>query len=256
MPTRPNPLRAALAADQTVIGTFAWSRSTAAVEVIGHLGLDCVVIDSEHSAVGLENTEHLIRAAETSGLVPIVHVAQLNRAVITRALDSGAGGVIIPQIYSVADAQYAVQAAKYHPIGRRGMAQARAAHFGLDNDEQYYEDANRETLLLVQVETREAVEHLPSILAVPGIDAILIGPLDLSQSLGHPGQIDSPAVRAVTERIIQQTRNAGLPVGVYARNAERARHWHDKGCRLLLIGTDLSFLAAGLRDMLNEWRAE
>jgi 4-hydroxy-2-oxoheptanedioate aldolase len=254
MPIRSNALRAAFNDNHAVIGTFAWSRSTAVVEAIGYLGFDYVVIDNEHTAINIEMTEHLIRAAESAGIVPIVRIEQLNRAIITRALDSGAGGLIVPQVHNAQDAQYAVQAAKYHPIGRRGMAQARAARFGLTVGQEYYDAANRETLLIVQVENRDAVEHLPSILAVPGIDAILIGPLDLSQSLGYPGQIDLPAVRMVTERIIQQASAAKLPVGIYANDAERARHWRDNGCQMLLMGTDIHFMALSARQALDEWK--
>lgn len=254
MSIRPNPIRAALAADRPVLGTFAWSRSAAMVEAIGLLGFDYVVIDNEHSAISVDHTEHLIRAAETAGIVPIVRIAELSRAVITRTLDSGAGGVIVPQIHSAQDAHYAVQAAKYHPLGRRGMAQARAAGFGLALGQEYYELANHETLLIVQVENRDAVEHLPSILAVPGIDAILIGPMDLSQSLGYPGQTDLPAVQGVTERIIHQAREAHIPVGIYAPDAEKAKAWRDKGARLLLMSTDLHFMAAAARGELEVWR--
>lgn len=251
---RPNSVRAALKEDRAVVGTFAWSRSTAAVEAIGYLGFDFVIIDNEHTAIALDQTEHLIRAAETANVVPIVRVSELNRAAITRALDSGAGGVIVPQIHSANDANYAVQAAKYHPIGRRGMAQARAAGFGLGNADAYYETANRETLLIVQVETRDAVEHLPSILAVPGVDVVLIGPLDLSQSLGYPGQVDLPAVRTVTERVVQQARAASVPVGIYASDVTTLRGWRDFGCRFMLLGTDLHFMASGMRLALDEWR--
>lgn len=253
---RTNPVRVALAHNQAVIGTFAWTRSTAAVEVVGHLGFDYVVIDNEHTAIALDQTEHLIRAAESAGVVPIVRVAELNRAGITRALDCGAGGVIVPQIHSAADAQYAVQAAKYHPLGRRGMAQGRAAGFGIAGLDDYYEVANRETLLILQVETRDAVEHLPSILAVPGVDVVLIGPMDLSQSLGYPGQFELPAVRTLMERVVEQSLAAHVTVGIYALDAATARAWRDQGCRLLLMSTDLHFMAAALRAALTEWRAD
>lgn len=256
MVIRPNPVRAALADNRPVIGTFAWSRSTSAIEIIGHLGFDYVVIDNEHTAIALDQTEHLIRAAESAGITPVVRVSELNRATITRALDSGAGGIIVPQIHSAADAHYAAQAAKYHPLGRRGMAQGRAAGFGIAGLEDYYTLANNETLLIVQVETRDAVEHLPSILGVPGVDAVLIGPLDLSQSLGYPGQVDLPAVRMVTERIIEQTRAAHMPVGIYSADAATARYWRNQGCRLLLMSTDLHFMAGALRTALAEWRAD
>jgi 4-hydroxy-2-oxoheptanedioate aldolase len=251
---RPNSIRAALTAGRAVIGSFAWTRSTAAIEIFGHLGFDFVVIDTEHAATAQDDVEHMVRAAEAVGIAPIVRVAELNRAMITRVLDSGAAGVIIPQIHSAADAQYAVQAAKYHPLGRRGMALPRASGFGLTGGDTYYEDANRETLLIVQVENRDAVEHLPSILAVPGIDVVLIGPMDLSQSLGYPGQHHLPVVRTVIERIIQQTRDHGLPAGIGVMDVNGARHWRDAGCRFLLVGADVIFLANAARTTLDEWQ--
>src|SRR5919202_1313424 len=115
MPIRSNPLRAALAANQPVIGTFAWSGAAPVVEALGHVGFDYVVLDAEHSAIAPDHLEHLIRAAESAGIVPLVRVPYLNAALITAALDAGAGGVIVPQINSPNDAQHAVSAAKYHP---------------------------------------------------------------------------------------------------------------------------------------------
>jgi 4-hydroxy-2-oxoheptanedioate aldolase len=134
------------------------------------------------------------------------------------------------------------------------MAVTRASSFGLRDAATYLEDANRETLLIVQVETRDAVEHLPSILDVPGVDAILLGPGDLSQSLGHPGQFDLPLVRRVMERVVEQTRAHGLPVGMFVLDAASARHWRDLGCRMLLYSADTLFLAAAAGQTLKEWR--
>ena len=252
---RPNPIRAAWDAGQAVLGTFAWSASPRVVEVIGHVGFDYVMFDAEHSAIGPDRLEDLIRAAEAVGLPPLVRVPYLHPSLITRTLDSGAAGIIVPQVNSLADAQLAVAGAKYHPLGRRGMAVARPAGFGLRaNGNAYREAANRETLLIVQVETRDAVEHLPSILALPGIDGILIGPNDLSQSLGHPGQLDLPAVQGVIHHVVEQCVAANVPVGMYAGDIATLRYWREQGCRLLLLGTDLGLLAAGAQFALAAWQ--
>lgn len=253
MTIRPNSVKAALSANRPVIGTFAWSRATSLVEIVGALGFDFVVLDAEHTAIPLDQMEHLIRAAEAGGVAPIVRVATLDRAIITRALDLGAAGVIVPQVNSAADAHEAVQAAKYHPIGKRGMAIARAGGYGVSGSDSYYADANRETLLIVQVETRDAVEHLPSILSVRGVDAILIGPMDLSQSLGFPGQTELPAVRALIEGVVQQACQLGMPVGMFTMDPQAAKQWREQGCRFVLLGTDLHFFATGARQALELW---
>jgi 4-hydroxy-2-oxoheptanedioate aldolase len=254
MPIRPNAMRAALREGRSLIGTFAWSVSPAAVEVLGLVGFDYIVFDAEHSSIGLNDLEHLIRAAEARNITAVVRVRDLNAATITGALDSGAAAVIVPQVNSGADAQRAVGGAKYHPLGRRGMAISRAGSYAVGDLPDYYETANRETLLILQVETREAIEHLPSILAVPGFDAVLIGPYDLSQSLGYPGQVDLPAVRGVIEAVIQQCKAVNMPVGMYQRSMEDAKHWRDHGCQLLLVGTDLHFMADAAQAALEEWR--
>ncbi len=255
MSIRSNPIRAAWDAGQAVLGTFAWSAAPRCVEIVGHVGFDYVMFDAEHSAIGPDRLEDLIRAAEAVNIPPLVRVPYLHTSHITRTLDSGAAGIIVPQVNSLADAQLAVAGAKYHPLGRRGMAVARPAGFGLRaNGAAYREAANRETLLIVQVETRDAVEQLPSILALPGIDGILIGPNDLSQSLGHPGQLDAPAVQGVIHSVVEQCVAANMPVGMFSGDIATLRYWRDQGCRLLLLGTDLGLLAAGAAAALTVWR--
>ncbi|MFN8484498.1 MAG: aldolase/citrate lyase family protein [Anaerolineae bacterium] len=254
MSIRPNPIRAAWDAGRPVLGTFAWSASPRCVEIIGHAGFDYVMFDAEHSPIEADRLEDLIRASEAVGLPPLVRIPYLHPSFITRTLDSGAAGIIVPQVNSLADAQIAVAGAKYHPLGRRGMAVARPAGFGLlAGGDDYRAAANRETLLIVQVETRDAVEHLPSILALPGIDGILIGPNDLSQSLGYPGQLDLPLVQGVIHSVVEQCVAANVPVGMFSGSVATLRHWRDHGCRLLLLGTDLGLLAAGAQAALAVW---
>ncbi|MFN8498993.1 MAG: aldolase/citrate lyase family protein [Anaerolineae bacterium] len=255
MSIRPNPIRAAWKAGQAVFGTFAWSASPRCVEIIGHAGFDYVMFDAEHSPIDAERLEDLIRASEAAGIPPLVRIPYLHPSLITRTLDSGAAGIIVPQVNSLADAQLAVAGAKYHPLGRRGMAVARSAGFGLiAAGDDYRAAANRETLLIVQVETRDAVEQLPSILALPGVDGILIGPNDLSQSLGYPGQLDLPLVQGVIHSIVEQCLAANVPVGMFSGDVATLRYWRDQGCRLLLCGTELDLLAAGAQAALAAWR--
>ncbi|MFN8475868.1 MAG: aldolase/citrate lyase family protein [Anaerolineae bacterium] len=255
MSVRPNPIRAAWDEGRSMLGTFGWSASPRVVEVLGYTGFDYVMFDAEHSAIEAERLEELIRAAETAGITPLVRVPYLHPSLITRTLDSGAAGIVVPQVNSLADAQLAVMGAKYHPIGRRGMAIARPAGFGLRaSGDDYRTAANRESLLIVQVETRDAVEQLPSILALPGIDGILIGPNDLSQSLGYPGQLDLPLVQGVIHRVVEQCIASNVPVGMFAGDIATLRYWRDQGCRLLHLGTDLDMLAAGAQAALTTWR--
>jgi 2-keto-3-deoxy-L-rhamnonate aldolase RhmA len=180
---------------------------------VAHFGFDVIFIDCEHGPAGWDDVENMVRAAELADATPIVRVQANDPSTITRALDRGAGGVQVPHVNTLAQAEAAVHHAKFAPIGHRGFAGGRAA-FGVSGD--FTRHANDETMVVVMLEEVEAVRNLEDILRVEHIDAFFIAPGDLSQSMGYPGQPDHPEVQAVIDDAVRRTRAAGRAPGVLA----------------------------------------
>jgi 4-hydroxy-2-oxoheptanedioate aldolase len=233
---KPNETKRKLAAGATVLGVFVGLDSPAMVEIMGYCGFDYVLIDAEHGSMDAHHIENMVRAAEISGVTPLARVTQNTPQTLLRFLDVGAQGVMIPWCQSAEEARAAVQAAKYHPEGRRGLAGVRAARYGVGMKlTDYVPIANAETMVIVQIETLQAVDALPAMLQVRGVDVFFIGPNDLSQSMGFPGRPEEPAVQEVIERTIAMIVAAGKHPGIMVRDAAAARHYREMGARLISI---------------------
>ena len=180
--------------------------SPSLVELCGHIGYDWVFIDAEHGPLELETCENMVRAAETAGIVPIIRLPHPDPTLVNRYLDTGAMGILVPHLGSARQARAFVDAAKYHPAGHRGAgSRTRAADFGFKRSaSDYARWANAETFILGIVEDANGITELPEILGTPGIDGIVVGPSDLSQSFGVPGQITHPKVVAAVDEITRQ----------------------------------------------------
>lgn len=236
-----NLTKAKLSAGQPVFGLTLSFPSEGVVELCGYLGFDFVMIDAEHSAVNEAMCEHLVRAAEVAGITPIVRVPHNERALILRYLETGAQGVQVPHISSRADAEAAVRAARYHPEGERGLAGSRWADFGATRPlGEYIKFANEQIMVNAMVEDAPGLKNLAEIVAVPGVDAVFIGPTDLSQALGVPGQTKHPSVVETIDQMIKQIRAAGKVVGIAGGDAETSRMYVDKGA--LWITTSPAYL--------------
>ncbi|HHV56377.1 MAG TPA: aldolase [Firmicutes bacterium] len=248
-----NRVRELLTAGRPAFGTFNWLTGPECVEILGAAGFDFVVIDMEHGPHGQDHLPGLLRAADAAGIVPIVRVTKNEPTLILRALDLGAKGLHVPQVNTGAEAAAVVQAARYWPQGERGFAPGtRAARFGALDQEAYIAEANADPLLIIHIENRLGVENLDDILAVPGIDVIFIGPADLSQSLGLPGQLGHPRVVELVEVTIAKAKQAGLPVGIFALNAEEAARWVRAGVTYLALGADSFFLFNTARALVEQ----
>jgi len=249
----PNRTRQKLAVGTTTIGAFVAMDSPALVEVLGYCGFDFLVLDAEHGALDPHAIENMTRAAELSGATAIVRVPENNPRILLRYLDVGPQGLLIPWCQSAAEARLAVQGTKYYPHGTRGLAGVRAAKYGIATPlPQYVIDANNETLVVVQIETVTAVEALPEILTVPGVDVFFIGPNDLSQSLGYPARPDEPAVQEVIDRALSLILDAGKIAGIMVRDAAGLRRYRERGVTFITISANSliapaarAFLAAG-----------
>ena len=218
----------------------------AIIELAGYLNYDFVLIDTEHGVGGgLELDQHL-RAADAARIPAIVRVSTLNRTEIARALDGGAIGVVIPQVESINDAETAVQYAHYPPVGRRGLATStRAGHQGVVSAHEHLTAAERDTLVVVQIESRAGVENCAAILAVTGVSAIWIGLNDLTLDYGHHNELDQPEIQAALTTVLTHARTTSTPLFIIADDDETARWWTERGARALLI----NFLSLATRSL-------
>ncbi len=246
-----NTTKAKLQAGETVLGCFVRYPDPSLVEVIGYQGWDFLVFDAEHGVIEPRDCENMVRAAELRGVTPLVRVTTNLPPIILRYMDSGAQGLHIPWINSAAEAEAAVRAVKYHPRGIRGLASVRAADYAQRGSfGEYVQFANAETLVSIHIETAEAVERLPEIVRVEGVDVIFIGPTDLSHSLGVPGQVQHPAVQQAIEKIVQTVRASPAALGIMVGNAKAAREWRARGARYIAITTE-GVLAPAMREYLR-----
>jgi 4-hydroxy-2-oxoheptanedioate aldolase len=232
-----------------VAGPFVEVGSPALVEMLGLAGFDFAIIDCEHAAFSGETVGELIRAAEAASIAPLVRVRQNDAGAVLEALDLGATGLHIPQIATAGDALRAVQASKFPPLGSRGFNPfVRAAQYGAIPVDEFRQRADQDTLLVLHIEAQESLASIEQIMAVPGFDVAFLGPYDLSQTLGIPGQVTHPRVREAMRAIVKAARPYGVFVGCYANDPEQARVWLAEGVAYLAYSVDsVMFLEASRR---------
>ena len=239
-----NTLKGKLRRGEKVIGTFVRIGHPDVTELLSRLGFDWLVLDTEHSPMSLETLQKMMQAMNGTNCVPIVRPQWNDFVQIKRILDIGAYGVLIPWVSSREEAENAVRACKYPPEGIRGFGPRRANIF----DPLYFETANQEILVAVQIETRQALDNLDGILSVPGIDACYVGPYDLSCNLGFgiPPNWDNPEYIAAFSRIIEAAARHAKPAGMFTTldNIEWAL---EKGFSFNTIGEADSFLMQGAK---------
>ncbi|MBE3598886.1 MAG: hypothetical protein IMX02_08875 [Limnochordaceae bacterium] len=239
----PNPVKERLRQGLPAIGTWLSIPSPVVAEALAGLEPDWLLIDTEHGAIDEQTVEEMIRAirAASSTVVPLVRVAANDPALIKKALDRGAMGVLVPLVNSAEEARRAVAACRYPPDGIRGVAGTRASRYGLDMD-RYFASWNREVLVGVQVETPAALEAVEAIASTPGVDLLFIGPNDLSAGLGLFRQWEHPHYRAAVARILDAAKAAGIAAGYMARGPEEAQRRVREGFALVSVTTDLGLL--------------
>jgi len=253
---RENQLKRKLKQGEVVLGLFVNCSYPAFVEICGHAGFDFVVIDLEHGSLHPLVTEDLCRAADCVGIAPIVRVGKNDPLQIQRALDIGSAGVQIPQIETKADAETSVRSAKYNPLGLRGLAFGTRAGVYTAAGAQIADQLNEESLVVVQVEGIGGVENLEEIITVPHIDVIFLGPYDLSQSLGIPGQVRDRSVVDLMHQCVNTIRNAGKIAGTFADNPEIAKQWIDAGVQYIALGVDVSVFLRACQGLVRTVRSE
>lgn len=251
---RKNNIKAKLAAGEVVYGTFIRNYDPSQVEVLGYLGWDFFVFDAEHGTFEPRDCENLTRAAELHNVTPLVRASMNQASIILRFLDVGAQGVQIPWVNRKEDAEAAVSAVKYQPRGARGLAGVRASDYGLRGTlAEYVQTANAETMVIVQIESKSGVEQIQEIVSVPDIDVVFIGPTDLSNSYGFPGQPDQPQVAAAIDRVLEATGHSRAQAGILVRDAASAQFWKERGVRFIVTTVE-SLLVPAVRSYLKQVR--
>jgi 2-dehydro-3-deoxyglucarate aldolase/4-hydroxy-2-oxoheptanedioate aldolase len=219
-------------------------------------GLDWVFIDSEHGCFTIETIQDLVRSSLMLPITPIVRVADFQYDLVARALDMGAEGVILPRVDSPDVLAKAITWAKFPPQGVRGFGLTpptvgySAASFG-----DITAHLNRETLIIAQVETQSALDRLEELAAVPGLDALLVGPADLSISLGVPGEWDSSKLGAGIDRVIDACNRHKRWPAIQVRNPALAKHWMSRGMKLIGCGNELTLLWNTVKSLADELQA-
>jgi len=242
--------KARLKKKELLVGTVLGISSPEVAEIISEVGFDWVWIDMEHAAIDLVQAQIMTQALRP-GCAAIVRVPWNDSVWIKKTLDIGCDGVIIPQINTAEEARAAVQACKYPSEGIRSLGLARASKYGMEFQE-YMQNANQEITIILQIEHIEGVNNVEAIINTPGIDAILIGPYDLSGSLGLIGQLEDPEVKNAIQEVKKACLAKGTPIGVFANGPASAKKHIADGVTLVGMGSDSVYLWKSAKQELEE----
>jgi 2-keto-3-deoxy-L-rhamnonate aldolase RhmA len=237
---------------EALYGTMLSLPSAAIAEVLAAAGFDWLFIDGEHGPIDAAELVSILQAVGRD-LACLYRVPQLGAGVIKRALDLGAAGVIVPQVETESAAIDAVRLSRYAPAGARGVGLGRAHRYGFAFRE-YLERANDEIVVVVQAEHARAAENIDRIAAVPGLDAVFLGPYDLSASLGHPGDIDHPAVTEAIDHITATCQAQGMPLGYFGLDAKAVAPFIERGYSLICASVDCVLLGQNAQRLNDELR--
>lgn len=238
---------ARLRAGETLLGAIIALPCAEVAELFSRAGFDWLFIDTEHAPLDVLAAQGLLQAARCPCLV---RVPVGEEAVIKKALDIGAAGVVVPQVNTAQDAERIVRYCKYPPRGSRGVGIVRAQGYGLDFQD-YVAGANDHVLVMLQIEHIDAVRNIESIVRVPGVDALMIGPYDLSGSMGKLGQVNDPEVEQAIETVRRACAAAGMKLAIFTATAEGMKPYLAKGYTLPIAGMDLMLLSAAARGVVQ-----
>jgi 2-keto-3-deoxy-L-rhamnonate aldolase RhmA len=252
-----NRAKAALQAGQLLMGTMlADIRQPSIMQVLVNAGFDYVIIDNEHGSFSNESIADLSRMARILGLTPVVRIPELTYAHVAQSLDGGAQGIMLPRVTHPDQVHEVLAIMKYPPVGRRGCAMSRGhTNFRAGPVGENMEQANAESMLMVQIETAESVEHLASIVAIEGVDALFIGPNDLSISLGVPGQSDSPILLEAIDKVLKACKAQGVATAIQANDLVSAKRWAAAGMEIISYSSEIGLLVAAASAGIEAIRA-
>lgn len=250
-----NTFKKRLNTGEIVYGPFMKTGDPAFVEIAGYAGFDFVILDMEHGPASFENLQNLIRGAIIAGTIPIVRTSDSTETAISRALDLGAMGVQIPQIQTAEEAKAVVTAAKFFPLGQRGVCRfVRAAGYSNVSKEKYFAGANN-TLAIIQLEGKKALENLNEILDVKGVDIIFIGPYDLSQSMGYPGQVSHPEVIKTMKQLVNTAKEKDVIIGTFTDTINSAKMWKEAGVQYISYSVDVGIFTDACTEVIKKLKS-
>jgi len=235
------------------IGSWITLGHPSIAEIMAKAGFDWLTVDMEHSAITLHHAQHLIQVIELCGVLPLVRVGENNPTLIKRVMDAGAHGVIVPMVNTKDDAVKAVDSVRYPPMGKRGVGLARAQGYGLEFD-RYKEWVNKESVVIVQIEHIEAIKNLEEILGVDGVDGSIIGPYDLSGSMGMPGEFENQEFRKAITHYESICRKMKKPMGFHIVQPDREKLMENKksGYTFIAIGVDILYLGLKCKEVIGQ----
>lgn len=236
-----------------MIGIFSKTTDSNLIEAIAYSGLDFMIFDQEHGTADLTIIQNHVRAAKLGGMTSVIRVAENNHNQIGGAFDTGADAVQVPNISSVEQAQKAIESAKFYPLGNRGVCcYVKAANFGTTHKSEYFTTANQKKLIL-QVEGKKGMESIDEILNLEGFDILFIGPYDLSQSLGYPGQIDHPVVVEAIESLITKVKKSEKILGTFVDSEKKLKQFKDKGFGYIAYSVDLNIFLNSIKQIIKDY---
>ncbi len=235
-----------------LIGTLVSLASPEITEILSHADYDWLFIDAEHGAFNPQQTQPMLQSAGDTPCV--IRVPAGDDVWIKKALDIGADGIIVPQVHTVEQAEQIINQCKYSPVGNRGVGIGRAHTYGL-TFEHTIKHANNETAVILQAESRAAIDNIEAIASLPGLDAILIGPYDLSASLGRIGEVDHPEVQQAINHVADVCKAAGVKLGYFGVNANAVKPAIENGFTLITVGVDTLFVIKSATETLAELKS-
>jgi 2-keto-3-deoxy-L-rhamnonate aldolase RhmA len=249
-----NSLKQRLKDGELVLGTFVSEvRSPNIVHLLAQAGFDFLVLDNEHGSYSDETVSDVIAASRGASIEVIVRICEIRREAILKPLDAGAAGLLVPQVDTAEQAAEIVRHAKYPPLGSRGAALRRPhSRYGRVDAATYLAQANAETFIGVQAETRRAIGNIDAIAAVEGVDAVFAGPFDLSVDLGIPGQVEHPDEVAAIDAMLAGCQRQGKAAGTLMFDAGQLRPWIAKGMRFVAYSSDVTLLADAAARAVGE----
>lgn len=245
-------LKTKLGSGTPAIGIFSKSLDSGFVEAAGLAGLDFIILDNEHGHSSLETIHNHVRAARLTGAAPIIRVRGVDAHAIGSALDSGAAGIQVPNIATAEQARAAVEAARFYPLGSRGVCRfVRAARHGSQDKAEYFAEAN-EAVVVLQVEGLEGIANLDAILDVPGYDVLFVGPYDLSQSAGKPGEVNSPEVLALIRQVATAAAAKHKALGIFCDTPEALARYRAEGVSYIAYSVDIGIFQDAVRAIVTQ----
>lgn len=241
-----------------VLGAFVFSTDAAVPEIYAAAGFDFVVVDSEHGLNDIQSTLAHLRSARAAGIHALVRIGPSMLGDVPRLLDAGCEGIMLPHFgLQGAGASEALRNTRYSPIGTRPTCTGvSAASYGTATFPAYVERANRDIVTLGLVEDRECVDEIDSLLARREVEMVMPGPGDLATSLGFPGQLLHPSVKAAVDKVFSAANKHGTPIGMYVNSPTEIPEWHARGARFFILSIDVKWLALSLKSAAEACRAQ